>query len=419
MKRLIPKYQSGKGYTRKNDNPIAFDEEGNLVDQVTGETGSMLLPNVTVKPKRYDAYNSTYDGNAIRNFTDWLPGVGDVAQGFDAYDAAKRGNYLEAGMLGGMLLLPNVLEKPLKYVGRKAFPYIAPITMRFKDNISDKINTLFRNNKQQIDYFVPNTKPNENLYPDLINVWGDTERIRDEVTNYALDPNRKLLKQRMIKEAVESGWLDPKYLGSDFNALNPKINFPEIKLADLGEGIQGSYKASENVVKIKPKVKDPTDTNYHEHLHWKQIGSLPTWEFDKEVKSALDKWFDDWRLGPNYEKVKKDAVEKYSGLQKLYADKIERILDINWPYIRKSDEFVVNGLTDGRKLKIKPFSEYPGDFEFENNVLKTAFGRTDLNLLPVLKQKPKYYKDIWDILSGNYLYGGLGAASLYNTYNNE
>ena len=37
------------GYVReKNNNPISFDEEGNLVDQVTGEKGTMMLPNFNV-----------------------------------------------------------------------------------------------------------------------------------------------------------------------------------------------------------------------------------------------------------------------------------------------------------------------------------------------------------------------------------
>lgn len=37
------------GYVREqNNNPIAFDEEGNLVDQVTGERGTMMLPNFNV-----------------------------------------------------------------------------------------------------------------------------------------------------------------------------------------------------------------------------------------------------------------------------------------------------------------------------------------------------------------------------------
>ena len=37
------------GYVREqNNNPVAFDEEGNLVDQITGEKGTMMLPNFNV-----------------------------------------------------------------------------------------------------------------------------------------------------------------------------------------------------------------------------------------------------------------------------------------------------------------------------------------------------------------------------------
>lgn len=60
--------------------------------------------------QRYDAYGSTYDPNAIRNITDWLPGIGDVSQGLDAYNAFNEGNYLQAGMLGALMFAPNALE---------------------------------------------------------------------------------------------------------------------------------------------------------------------------------------------------------------------------------------------------------------------------------------------------------------------
>ena len=42
------KFEEG-GYVRENNNnPIAFDEEGNLTDQITGEKGTMMLPNFNV-----------------------------------------------------------------------------------------------------------------------------------------------------------------------------------------------------------------------------------------------------------------------------------------------------------------------------------------------------------------------------------
>ena len=49
-------YQDGDytGYTRDNGHPIAFDDEGNLTDQVTGEKGTMLtgIPDVEVIGKK-------------------------------------------------------------------------------------------------------------------------------------------------------------------------------------------------------------------------------------------------------------------------------------------------------------------------------------------------------------------------------
>lgn len=45
------KYADG-GYVRKNNHPVSFDNEGNLIDQITGEKGSMLLPEVKIKPNQ-------------------------------------------------------------------------------------------------------------------------------------------------------------------------------------------------------------------------------------------------------------------------------------------------------------------------------------------------------------------------------
>lgn len=67
---FIPKFDNGKtGYVRQNNNPIMFDNQGNLVDQVTGEKGTMLIPNVTIKPKRKSNYSSAFDGS-LWNFVD-------------------------------------------------------------------------------------------------------------------------------------------------------------------------------------------------------------------------------------------------------------------------------------------------------------------------------------------------------------
>ena len=40
--------QMSNGYYRQNGNPVAFDNEGNLIDQVSGDRGTMMLPEYTV-----------------------------------------------------------------------------------------------------------------------------------------------------------------------------------------------------------------------------------------------------------------------------------------------------------------------------------------------------------------------------------
>lgn len=68
-------YKCGKlpkladGYVRQNDNPIKFDEQtGELVDQVTGEKGTMLLPEITVTRAKPENYRSSYDRATVDEF---------------------------------------------------------------------------------------------------------------------------------------------------------------------------------------------------------------------------------------------------------------------------------------------------------------------------------------------------------------
>ena len=64
-----------KGYVReKNNNPVSFDEQGNLTDQITGEKGTMILPGLTVRgvnPKtRARNYSSAYHPEDALEFLD-------------------------------------------------------------------------------------------------------------------------------------------------------------------------------------------------------------------------------------------------------------------------------------------------------------------------------------------------------------
>lgn len=56
--------------------------------------------------------------NTISEGLRYTPVVGDVMDGLEAYEEAKTGNLTKAGVLAGLALLPNALEKPVKAVGK-------------------------------------------------------------------------------------------------------------------------------------------------------------------------------------------------------------------------------------------------------------------------------------------------------------
>ena len=114
------------GYVRdQNNHPISFDTEGNLVDQVTGEKGTMILPGFNVigispetKAKNYStSFDGTY-GLTPRDVYGMIPVVGDALDIKDIGTDLYNRNYINAGIGAGLFLLPNVVERPLKAAGR-------------------------------------------------------------------------------------------------------------------------------------------------------------------------------------------------------------------------------------------------------------------------------------------------------------
>lgn len=120
----MPAYNNG--YIRqKNDHPISFDDQGNLIDQITGEKGTMMLPGFTVtgispetKAKNYStSFDGTY-GLTPRDVYGMMPVVGDALDIKDIGTDLYNGDYINAGIGAGLFLLPNVVERPLKAAGR-------------------------------------------------------------------------------------------------------------------------------------------------------------------------------------------------------------------------------------------------------------------------------------------------------------
>lgn len=67
----------------------------------------------------------------------FMPVLGDAMQGAEAIAAAKQGDYLTAGLLGGMMFLPNIIEKPLKKM-----PFLKRLFGRTKANPKNLESTI-------------------------------------------------------------------------------------------------------------------------------------------------------------------------------------------------------------------------------------------------------------------------------------
>ena len=188
-------------------------------------------------------------------------------------------------------------------------------------------------------------------------------KTEKETFYYAHHPKRILLKYTNLNEAIELGFIDDDYIKYDI----ADTEVPEMIIGNnTNKGVSGSYSFKKNRIKINPNNGGDEFTNFHEHLHWQRVGNSPLL------------------------------------LKDYYTYKVEKVLDNVNNELSKPHELVVHGLTAGKKLGIIPFSKYPGDCE----VIYILHNLYDIDSWTVdLKCKSsEELKNIWKILTGNYLY---------------
>ena len=66
----------------------------------------------------------------VQTAMSFVPVLGDAMQAAEAFNAAKQGDYLTAGLIGAQAVLPNMVEKPLKKV-----PFLASMFGKTTTNI--------------------------------------------------------------------------------------------------------------------------------------------------------------------------------------------------------------------------------------------------------------------------------------------
>lgn len=229
----LPKFADGTegrsyGYQTEDKHPIKFDEQGNLVDQITGDVGTMRLPEVQVSTANPKNYRSSYDPDAIRNFTDWLPLAGDAGIGIDIADAIKKDDYIQAGALGGMALLPPTVGKMLRRPLTNAFRYFVNRNrsgLKIDANNAQKIFDEYAKDwfNTQLTYRTPfRSKSGYNTVGDVIDynlgLWGGRDKPLAELTDKQL---YSLAKQAARDERFPKG---SKVIHMDDTGLQPNNN---------------------------------------------------------------------------------------------------------------------------------------------------------------------------------------------------
>lgn len=142
----LPKFGDGK--EKVNLDNAHFDKEGNLVDNNTGVKYIPTSDDVVIMPNTkyfYDPYASAgnyFDGNWSKDFINMTPGIGDAMDVAQSIVDSSNGKYIAAGSGLAMLALPNFIEKPFKYIGKRSMPFIK--------RYLDKIN--FKGFKSELDW---------------------------------------------------------------------------------------------------------------------------------------------------------------------------------------------------------------------------------------------------------------------------
>ena len=80
--------------------------------------------------------------SGVKTAAEFVPVSGDIIQGLDAAKDAASGNYMSAGLGLGMLAVPNILEKPLKYAGKGLKKLLGKADSKVADWASMDMETL-------------------------------------------------------------------------------------------------------------------------------------------------------------------------------------------------------------------------------------------------------------------------------------
>lgn len=357
-----------------------YDKRGNMVLPVTNENGmnNVTLPEVTVTPRNINLAGAVDRGrrtvgNMGKEILSATTPLGDIESAKDIYQDARSGNYGQATLGAGLLLLPNFIEKPLKAlkrVGRKvvkaANKYPAKnLEVNLNPDRSwnmDKIHSdVDKGTKEAIDFLESDIKKETDLYNKRL-----AQRLGyDHFTPYPNGADRARVKVTPDYETIT--YPNGEFAGRVYLDPNPSNDMLQ-------------YNKHYN---LHP-------TAYHETLHRGYYG-------------MADK--DRMPMGGNlFEHIKRKAntTDFYDfKTRKLLIPENEAPDLETYKYLFEGGEAAANTMELGKRLGLQPGQEYPGRQaleqmlkEFSESGNEHAFITKYLNM--------KHPKRVWNALTGRY-----------------
>lgn len=381
----IPKGENGMIIKYKNPaRPIkymgGYDKRGNMVLPVTNENGmnNVTLPEVTVTPRNINLAGAVDRGrrtvgNMGKEILSATTPLGDIESAKDIYQDARSGNYGQAALGAGLLLLPNFIEKPLKALKRVGKKVVKASNKYPAKNLEvnlnpdrswnmDKIHSdVDKGTKEAIDFLESDVKKETELYNKEL-----AKRLGYEhFTPYPNGADRARVK------------VTPDY---------ETITYPNGEFAGR---VAFDADPSKDILQYN-KHYNLHPTAYHETLHRGYYGMA-----DKDRMPMGGNLF--------------EHVKRKTNTRDFYNFKTKKLLvpeneapDLEtYNYLLIEGETAANTMELGKRLGLQPGQEYPGRQaleqmlkEFSESGNEHAFITKYLNM--------KHPKRVWNALTGKY-----------------
>lgn len=238
--KINDKYQMKGYYSNHSGNPTMYVPITKQSEEI-----NVYTPEITVTPKDNISIEAAIDKGRktafenIKEVASYTPVVGDAMDVSDAVYQATQGNYSKAAILGGLALLPNIIQKPIQ-----------------------KFAKLFKSNKKPHDLNIVDARDYTSSKPNVIN-------SNKSVIKYKRKPIIQQQKQNNMLDATEQNRNTIKPVGEFVHTQTISDNIDEgiyrdyLFNPDYGDRLNELRQANERIPELQQQYQRMlTDPNF-------------------------------------------------------------------------------------------------------------------------------------------------------------